>query len=213
MSNDGKNELDLGIQESIRRCEALLAMVPSSFQPILIDGVLRSARVTKKEAAQSEYETKLDALDPEWSKNMGLLSNNKYCNFSNTMVEDPETLSSETTPSQGPPEKERSQTLHLSSAHNLVPNGDQHLDYINMQGGVRSSSDENVQKRIYIKRHCARSCEVFSGSDDWTDEFSLAAETTTTTSVSGIQDDRSSLEEAKEMLFMEVFIPLEEENN
>ena len=39
MSNDGKNELDLGIQESIRRCEALLAMVPSSFQPILIDGV------------------------------------------------------------------------------------------------------------------------------------------------------------------------------
>lgn len=58
-------------------------------------GVLRSARVTKKEAAQSEYETKLDALDPEWSKNMGLLSNNKYCNFSNTMVRDRGLLSNQ----------------------------------------------------------------------------------------------------------------------
>lgn len=58
-------------------------------------GVLRSARVTKKEATQSEYETKLDALDPEWSKNMGLLSNNKYYNFSNTMVSDRGLLSNQ----------------------------------------------------------------------------------------------------------------------
>ena len=113
-------------------------------------------------------------------------------------VEDPETPSSERTPSsQGPPEKERSQTPNLSSAQILAPIGDEHLDYTNMQRGVRSSRDENFHKRIYIKRHCARSCEVFSGSDDWTDEFSLAPETTTTTSVSGIQDDRSSLEEDK----------------
>lgn len=36
--NDGKSELDLGIEESIRRCEALLSMVPISLQPILTDG-------------------------------------------------------------------------------------------------------------------------------------------------------------------------------
>lgn len=36
---DGKSELDLGIEESIRRCEALLSMVPLSLQPIITDGI------------------------------------------------------------------------------------------------------------------------------------------------------------------------------
>ena len=36
---DEKSELDLGIEESIRRCEALLSMVPISLQPILADGM------------------------------------------------------------------------------------------------------------------------------------------------------------------------------
>lgn len=36
---DSKSELDLGIEESIRRCEALLAMVPLSLQSIIADGV------------------------------------------------------------------------------------------------------------------------------------------------------------------------------
>lgn len=39
---DGKSELDLGIEESIRRCEALLSMVPISLQPILADGFSHS---------------------------------------------------------------------------------------------------------------------------------------------------------------------------
>jgi hypothetical protein len=39
---DGKSELDLGIEESIRRCEALLSMVPISLQPILADGIPNS---------------------------------------------------------------------------------------------------------------------------------------------------------------------------
>lgn len=112
-------------------------------------------------------------------------------------MEDLETPRSKRTPSRGPLEQERSQTPNLSNAQNLVPICDQHLDYRNMQGEVRSSRDEILHKRIYIKRHGARSCEIFSGSEDWTDGHSLAAETTTTTSVTGIQDDRSSLEEAK----------------
>jgi hypothetical protein len=39
---DGKSELDLGIEESIRRCEALLSRVPISLQPILSDGFWNS---------------------------------------------------------------------------------------------------------------------------------------------------------------------------
>lgn len=39
---DEKSELDLGIEESIRRCEALLSMVPISLQPILADGISHS---------------------------------------------------------------------------------------------------------------------------------------------------------------------------
>jgi len=39
---DGKSELDLGIEESIRRCEALLSMVPISLQPTLADGFSHS---------------------------------------------------------------------------------------------------------------------------------------------------------------------------
>lgn len=36
---DGKSELDLGIERSIRRCEDLLSMVPISLQPIFADGI------------------------------------------------------------------------------------------------------------------------------------------------------------------------------
>lgn len=67
-----------------------------------------------------------------------------------------------------------------------------------MQDGVKGAKEEMFLKKIHIKRRCARSSEgssTASASEDWTVEFTQAAETTTT-SASGTQDD-NGVEETK----------------
>nr|PNR47919.1 hypothetical protein PHYPA_012392 [Physcomitrium patens] len=61
-----------------------------------------------------------------------------------------------------------------------------------LQGGVRGATDEVFLKKIHVKRRCARSNDglhTVSASEDWTVNFSETSGTTTSTSLSGTQND------------------------
>ena len=82
----------------------------------------------------------------------------------------------------------------------------QQADYVSMQGGVRGPKEEIFLKKIHIKRRCSRSSDASStasASEDWTIDFTQAAESSTT-SMSGTQDDRS-VEESKVSIVSKIF--------
>ncbi|KAG0566104.1 hypothetical protein KC19_7G039000 [Ceratodon purpureus] len=204
---DGKSELDLGIEESIRRCEALLSMVPISLQPILADGVFRRIS-SKKDVAEPQFESKMAALEPEWTKNMGLLSGIMDQKSNASTLEGSEThsidisISSETVSEK--PAQQISKIPKPPKSKDNSSVASQQIDRISLQGGEKGPKESSFHKKIHIKRRCSRSSDASStasASEDWTIDFTQTAEPSTT-SVSGTQDDHS-IEEAKNSLCME----------
>lgn len=186
---DGKSELDLGIERSIRRCEDLLSMVPISLQSTFADGAFKRVSL-RKDVAVPQFESKLSGLEFEWTRNMGLLSgmNPSTVDESDTRSIDDSAFSEKLL------EKPQNRML-ISAPSKSTSNSSLSSQQVNctpLQGGVRGATDEVFLKKIHVKRRCARSNDglhTVSASEDWTVNFSETSGTTTSTSLSGTQND------------------------
>ncbi|KAG0610077.1 hypothetical protein M758_7G037500 [Ceratodon purpureus] len=143
------------------------------------------------------------ALEPEWTKNMGLLSGIMDQKSNASTLEGSEThsidisISSETVSEK--PAQQISKIPKPPKSKDNSSVASQQIDRISLQGGEKGPKESSFHKKIHIKRRCSRSSDASStasASEDWTIDFTQTAEPSTT-SVSGTQDDHS-IEEAKE---------------